>query len=136
MTQQLPICVNVKDFFANAGNVLVPRVIYLYRFPDNKDIKEAFESGSYTVIRAILEEKGGVLDMSFLWKKYVNRISPRDYSYKYYVDEKGESYLVQLEAIARRKKFPDGSLPIACKTLGYNCYADVTDAFSLPGCFK
>lgn len=135
MTQQLPVCLDIKDFFERAGNVLVPRKIYLYSFPDNKSMREAFEDEDYTVQTLYLEEKQGALDLSFLWKKYVNRIKPEHYNYKYYVGGGGESYLILLEAIARRKKFPDGSLPIACKLLGYNCYADVFVDSSLPGCF-
>ena len=135
MTQQLPVCLDIKDFFERAGNVLVPRKIYLYSFPDNKSMREAFEDEDYTVQTLYLEEKQGALDLSFLWKKNVNRIKPEHYNYKYYVGGGGESYLILLEAIARRKKFPDGSLPIACKLLGYNCYADVFVDSSLPGCF-
>ena len=82
-----------------------------------------------------MEEKQGALDLSFLWQRYVNHTSPKNYTYKYYTDGAGESYLIQLEAVARRKKFPDGSLPIACKLLGYNCYADVFGELNLPGCF-
>ena len=136
MTQQLPVCLDIKDFFERAGNVLVPRKIYLYSFPDNKSMREAFEDEDYTVQTLYLEEKQGALDLSFLWKKYVNRIKPEHYNYKYYVGGGGESYLILLEAIARRKKFPDGSLPIACKLLGYNCYADVFVDSSLPSCFE
>lgn len=136
MTQQLPVCLDIKDFFESAGNVLVPRKIYLYSFPDNKSMREAFEDEDYTVQTLYLEEKQGALDLSFLWKKYVNRIKPEHYNYKYYVGGGGESYLILLEAIARRKKFPDGSLPIACKLLGYNCYADVFVDSSLPSCFE
>ena len=135
IAQQMPVCLDIKDLFANAGNVLIPRKIYLYSFPDNKSMREAFEDEDFIVQELHLEEKHGALDLSFLWKKYVNRINPENYSYKYYVGGGGESYLVQIEAIARRRKFPDGSLPIACKLLGYNCYADVFSNSTLPNCF-
>ena len=135
IVQPIPACPDIKEFFACAGNVIVPRRIYLYSFPDNKSIRQSFENGDYTARELFLEEKQGALDLSFLWQRYVNHTSPKNYTYKYYTDGAGESYLIQLEAVARRKKFPDGSLPIACKLLGYNCYADVFGELNLPGCF-
>ena len=47
IAQQMPVCLDIKDLFANAGNVLIPRKIYLYSFPDNKSMREAFEDEDF-----------------------------------------------------------------------------------------
>lgn len=136
ITQTLTAYPNLVDIFRNAGDVLLPRKIYLYKFPEGKDIRSCYESNDFIERELELDGKHSILDMSFLWKNYVNRVCDPDvYSYRYYKDEIGNTYLILVEAIGRNKKFKDGSLPIACKLMGYNCYADVFEELKLPSCF-
>ena len=136
MTLNSPIGLALDDFFRDASDMIIPKRIYLFEFPENKNVRDCCKNNDYEVKELILDGSHSSIDMSFIWKNYVNRVSnPEKYSYRYYKDGLGNLYLILIEAIGRNKKFKDGSLPFACKLAGYNCYADVFPKLKLPKCF-
>ena len=131
-----PIGLALDDFFRDASDMIIPKRIYLFEFPENKDMRDCYKEKNYEVKELVLDGCHSALDMSFIWKNYVNKVcNPDKYSYRYYKDGLGNLYLILIEAIGRNKKFKDGSLPFACKLAGYNCYADVFPKLKLPKCF-
>lgn len=131
-----PITLALNDFFRDASDMIIPKKIYLFEFPENKDMRICYVKNDYDVKELVLDGCHSSIDMSFIWKNYVNRVcNPDKYSYRYYKDDLGNMYLILIEAIGRNKKFKDGSLPFACKLAGYNCYADVFPNLKLPNCF-
>lgn len=136
MTLNSPMGLALDDFFRDASDMIIPKKIFLFEFPENKDMRDCYKNNNYEVKELVLDGCHSAIDMSFIWKNYVNRVSnPDKYSYRYYKDGLGNLYLILVEAIGRNKKFKDGSLPFACKLAGYNCYADVFENLKLPKCF-
>ena len=136
MTLNSPMGLALDDFFRDASDMIIPKKIFLFEFPENKDMRDCYKNNNYEVKELVLDGCHSAIDMSFIWKNYVNRVSnPEKYSYRYYKDGLGNLYLILIEAIGRNKKFKDGSLPFACKLAGYNCYADVFPNLKLPKCF-
>ena len=136
MTLNSPMGLALDDFFRDASNMIIPKKIFLFEFPENKDMRDCYKNNNYEVKELVLDGCHSAIDMSFIWKNYVNKVSnPDKYSYRYYKDGLGNLYLILVEAIGRNKKFKDGSLPFACKLAGYNCYADVFPNLKLPKCF-
>ena len=136
MTLNSPIGLALDDFFRDASDMIIPKKIFLFEFPENKDMRDCYKNNNYEVKELVLDGCHSAIDMSVIWKNYVNRVSnPEKYSYRYYKDDLGNLYLILIEAIGRNKKFKDGSLPFACKLTGYNCYADVFPNLKLPKCF-
>lgn len=131
------IDITLEDMFRSASDMIIPKKIYLYEFPEERGMRDAYELGIYNVVELVLDKSRSAFDMSFIWKNYVNRVcDPDKYSYRYYRDDVGGLYLVLVEAIGRGKRFKDGTLPIACKLDGFNCYADVFPTLKkLPSCF-
>ena len=136
MTLNSPMGLALDDFFHDASNIIIPKKIFLFEFPENKDMRDCYKNNNYEVKELVLDGCHSAIDMSFIWKNYVNKVcNPDKYSYRYYKDGLGNLYLILVEAIGRNKKFKDGSLPFACKLAGYNCYADVFENLKLPKCF-
>ena len=134
--QNMQMYPSLGTLFADASDMIIPKKIYLFEFPENKSIRDCYENDNYEIKELILDGTHSSIDMSFIWKNYVNRVcNPDKYSYRYYKDGIGNLYLILVEAIGRNKKFKDGSLPFACKLEGYNCYADVFEDLRLPKCF-
>ena len=136
MTLNSPMGLALDDFFRDASNMIIPKKIFLFEFPENKNMRDCYKNNNYEVKELVLDGCHSAIDMSFIWKNYVNKVcNPDKYSYRYYKDGLGNLYLILIEAIGRNKKFKDGSLPFACKLAGYNCYADVFENLKLPKCF-
>ena len=136
MTLNSPMGLALDDFFRDASNMIIPKKIFLFEFPENKNMRDCYKNNNYEVKELVLDGCHSAIDMSFIWKNYVNKVcNPDKYSYRYYKDDLGNLYLILIEAIGRNKKFKDGSLPFACKLAGYNCYADVFSNLKLPKCF-
>lgn len=136
MTLNSPMGLALDDFFHDVSNIIIPKKIFLFEFPENKDMRDCYKNNNYEVKELVLDGCHSTIDMSFIWKNYVNKVcNPDKYSYRYYKDGLGNLYLILVEAIGRNKKFKDGSLPFACKLAGYNCYADVFENLKLPKCF-
>ena len=136
MTLNSPMGLALDDFFRDASDMIIPKKIFLFEFPENKNMRDCYKNNNYEVKELVLDGCHSAIDMSFIWKNYVNKVcNPDKYSYRYYKDGLGNLYLILIEAIGRNKKFKDGSLPFACKLAGYNCYADVFPKLKLPKCF-
>ena len=136
MTLNSPMGLALDDFFRDASNMIIPKKIFLFEFPENKNMRDCYKNNNYEVKELVLDGCHSAIDMSFIWKNYVNKVcNPDKYSYRYYKDDLGNLYLILVEAIGRNKKFKDGSLPFACELAGYNCYADVFPKLKLPKCF-
>lgn len=136
MTLNSPMGLALDDFFRDASNMIIPKKIFLFEFPENKNMRDCYKNNNYEVKELVLDGCHSAIDMSFIWKNYVNKVcNPDKYSYRYYKDDLGNLYLILIEAIGRNKKFKNGSLPFACKLAGYNCYADVFPNLKLPKCF-
>ena len=136
MALNSPMGLALDDFFRDASDMIIPKKIFLFEFPENKDMRDCYKNNNYEVKELVLDGCHSAIDMSFIWKNYVNKVcNPDKYSYRYYKDGLGNLYLILIEAIGRNKKFKDGSLPFACKFAGYNCYTDVSENLRLPTCF-
>ena len=79
-----------------------------------------------------------ILNLDYLWQNYVDYISDPDeyYTIIEYEDENGVIYPIVVEAIARRRRFKDGSLPIALSSPFTDYYADIIPDLELPECFR
>ena len=128
---------NPIEALADTGfQAIVPKVIFIFGFEAGQRVWDRYKNGEYTVKELHMSGKGCLVNLDYLWLNYVDYLSePSDYTIIDYVDDKGVIYPIVVEAIARRRRFKDGSLPIALSSPFMTYYADIIPDLELPECF-
>ena len=128
---------NPIEALADTGfQAIVPKVIFIFGFEAGQRVWDRYKNGEYTVKELHMSGKGCLVNLDYLWLNYVDYLSePSDYTIIDYVDDKGVIYPIVVEAIARRRRFKDGSLPIALSSPFMTYYADIIQDLELPECF-
>lgn len=128
---------NPIEALADTGfQAIVPKVIFIFGFEAGQRVWDRYKNGEYTVKELHMSGKGGLVNLDYLWLNYVEYLSePSDFTILDYVDDKGVIYPIVVEAIARRRRFKDGSLPIALSSPFMTYYADIIPDLELPECF-
>ena len=128
---------NPIEALADTGfQAIIPKVIFIFGFEAGQKVWDRYKNGEYTVKELHMSGKGCLVNLDYLWLNYVDYLSePSDYTIIDYVDDKGVIYPIVVEAIARRRRFKDGSLPIALSSPFMTYYADIIPDLELPECF-
>ena len=128
---------NPIEALADTGfQAIIPKVIFIFGFEAGQRVWDRYKNGEYTVKELHMPGKGCLVNLDYLWLNYVDYLSePSDYTIIDYVDDKGVIYPIVVEAIARRRRFKDGSLPIALSSPFMTYYADIIPDLELPECF-
>ena len=128
---------NPIEALADTGfQAIIPKVIFIFGFEAGQRVWDRYKNGEYTVKELHMSGKGCLVNLDYLWLNYVDYLSePSDYTIIDYVDDKGVIYPIVVEAIARRRRFKDGSLPIALSSPFMTYYADIIPDLELPECF-
>ena len=128
---------NPIESLADTGfQAIIPKVIFIFGFEAGQRVWDRYKNGEYTVKELHMSGKGCLVNLDYLWLNYVDYLSePSDYTIIDYVDDKGVIYPIVVEAIARRRRFKDGSLPIALSSPFMTYYADIIPDLELPECF-
>ena len=128
---------NPIEALADTGfQAIVPKVIFIFGFEAGQRVWDRYKNGEYTVKELHMSGKGCLVNLDYLWLNYVEYLSePSDFTILDYVDDKGVIYPIVVEAIARRRRFKDGSLPIALSSPFMTYYADIIPDLELPECF-
>lgn len=128
---------NPIEALADTGfQAIIPKVIFIFGFEAGQRVWDRYKNGEYTVKELHMSGKGRLVNLDYLWLNYVDYLSePSDYTIIDYVDDKGIIYPIVVEAIARRRRFKDGSLPIALSSPFMTYYADIIPDLELPECF-
>ena len=128
---------NPIEALADTGfPAIIPKVIFIFGFEAGQRVWDRYKNGEYTVKELHMSGKGCLVNLDYLWLNYVDYLSePSDYTIIDYVDDKGVIYPIVVEAIARRRRFKDGSLPIALSSPFMTYYADIIPDLELPECF-
>lgn len=138
-TAVISINKNPIEALADTGfQAIVPKVIFLFGFEAGQRIWDRYKNGEYTVKELHMSGSNSILNLDYLWQNYVDYISEPDeyYTIIEYEDENGVIYPIVVEAIARRRRFKDGSLPIALSSPFTDYYADIIPDLELPECFR
>ena len=128
---------NPIEALADTGfQAIIAKVIFIFGFEAGQRVWDRYKNGEYTVKELHMSGKGCLVNLDYLWLNYVEYLSePSDFTILDYVDDKGVIYPIVVEAIARRKRFKDGSLPIALSSPFMTYYADIIPDLELPECF-
>ena len=128
---------NPIESLADTGfQAIIPKVIFIFGFEAGQRIWDRYKNGEYTVKELHMTGKDRLVNLDYLWLNYIEYLSePNDYTIIDYVDDKGVIYPIVVEAIARRRRFKDGSLPIALSSPFMTYYADIIPDLELPECF-
>ena len=128
---------NPIESLADTGfQAIIPKVIFIFGFEAGQRIWDRYKNGEYTVKELHMTGKDCLVNLDYLWLNYIEYLSePNDYTIIDYVDDKGVIYPIVVEAIARRRRFKDGSLPIALSSPFMTYYADIIPDLELPECF-
>ena len=129
---------SIFDTISKGGyEAIIPKTIFLYEFTRDTKLFDQYLKGKYSCKELHLKQSDPYFNFDFLWLNYIEHVSdPTNYTIKEYVDDKGNSYSIVVEAISRRKKFKDGSLPIAYCQPNILGYADIFEDLELPECFR
>lgn len=129
---------NPIEALADTGfQAIVPKVIFIFGFEAGQRIWDRYKNGEYIVKELHMSGKSCIVNLDYLWVNFVDFLSePTDYTILDYADDKGVVYPIVVEAIARRRRFKDGSLPIALSSPFTDYYADIIPDLELPECFR